>query len=124
MEIIEIYKIINDFDWDMLFCTIITQQLHNNADVSNIFIFNMEIIEIYKIINDFDWDMLFAQLLHNNCTTMLMCLVFSFLKKRKMLDLQHQHNNCTTTPHMKVGPTHWGPPSCEGLLCTCCDGIV
>jgi hypothetical protein len=78
MEIIEIYKIINDFDWDMLFCTIITQQLHNNADVSNIFIFNMEIIEIYKIINDFDWDMLFAQLLHNNCTTMLMCLVFSF----------------------------------------------
>jgi hypothetical protein len=41
-----------------------------------------------------------------------------------MLDLQHQYNNCTTIPHMKVGPTYWGPPSCKGLLCSCCIGIV
>jgi hypothetical protein len=45
-------------------------------------------------------------------------------KRRKMLDLQHQYNNCTTTPHMKVGPTYWGPPSCEELLYSCCIGVV
>jgi hypothetical protein len=44
--------------------------------------------------------------------------------RRKMLDLQHQYNNCTTIPHMRVGPTYCGPPSCEGLLCSCCIGIV
>jgi len=43
---------------------------------------------------------------------------------RKMLDLQHQYNNCTTNSHMKVDPTHWDPPSYEGLLCSCCDGVV
>jgi hypothetical protein len=42
----------------------------------------------------------------------------------KILNSQHQHNKCTTTPHMRVSSTHWGPPSCEGLLCTCCDGVV
>jgi hypothetical protein len=42
----------------------------------------------------------------------------------KMLDLQHQYNNCTTIPHMMVGLTYWGPPSCEGLLCSCCIGVV
>jgi hypothetical protein len=41
-----------------------------------------------------------------------------------MLDLQYQYNKCTTTPHMSVGPTHWDPPSCEGLLYTCCNGVV
>jgi hypothetical protein len=41
-----------------------------------------------------------------------------------MLDLQHQYNNCTTIPHMRVGPTYWGLPSCEGLLCSCCIGVV
>jgi hypothetical protein len=41
-----------------------------------------------------------------------------------MLDLQHQYNNCTTIPHMRVGPTYWGPPSCEGLLYSCCIGVV
>jgi hypothetical protein len=46
------------------------------------------------------------------------------IKGRKMLNLQYQHNNHTTTPHMIVDPTHWGPPSCEGLLCDCCDGVV
>jgi hypothetical protein len=25
---------------------------------------------------------------------------------------------------MRVDPTHWGPLSCEGLLCGCCDGVV
>jgi hypothetical protein len=42
----------------------------------------------------------------------------------KMLDLQHQYNNCTTIPHMRVGPTYWGPPSCEGLLYSCYIGVV
>jgi hypothetical protein len=42
----------------------------------------------------------------------------------KMLDLQHQYNNCTTIPHMRVGPTYWGTPSCEGLLYSCCIGVV
>jgi len=41
-----------------------------------------------------------------------------------MLNLQHNHNNHTTIPHMRVDPTHWGPPSCEGLLCGCCDCVV
>jgi hypothetical protein len=45
-------------------------------------------------------------------------------EKRKMLNLQHQHNNHTTTPHMMVDPTHWDPPSCEGLLYSCCDNVV
>jgi hypothetical protein len=40
-----------------------------------------------------------------------------------MLDLQHQYNNCTTIPHMRVGPTYWGPPSCKGLLYWCCTII-
>jgi hypothetical protein len=44
--------------------------------------------------------------------------------KIKILDLQHQYNNCTTTLHMRVDSTHWGPPSCEVLLCSCCDDIV
>jgi hypothetical protein len=41
-----------------------------------------------------------------------------------MLDLQHQYNNCTTIPRMRMGPTYWGPPSCEGLLYNCCIGVV
>jgi hypothetical protein len=41
-----------------------------------------------------------------------------------MLDLQHQYNNYTTIPHMRVGPTYWGPPSCEGLLYSCCISVV
>jgi hypothetical protein len=49
-------------------------------------------------------------------------LTWSFLY-RKMLDLQHQYNNCTTIPHMRVGPTYWSPPSCEGLLYWCCTRI-
>jgi hypothetical protein len=43
---------------------------------------------------------------------------------RKMLDLQHQYNNCTTIPHMRMGLTYWGPPSCAGLLYSCCIGVV
>jgi hypothetical protein len=49
--------------------------------------------------------------------------IYRFLS-RKILDLQHQYNNCTTTPHKRVGPTHWSPPSCEELLCSSCDGVV
>jgi hypothetical protein len=60
---------------------------------------------------------------------LLFCLPMHFLAIqsfffREMLDLQHQYNNCTTIPHMRVGPTYWGPPSCEGLLYSCCIGIV
>jgi hypothetical protein len=36
----------------------------------------------------------------------------------------HHHNKCTTLPYMRVCPTHWAPPSCEGVLCTCCVGVV
>jgi hypothetical protein len=25
---------------------------------------------------------------------------------------------------MSVGPSVWGPPSCEGLLCGCCVDVV
>jgi hypothetical protein len=41
-----------------------------------------------------------------------------------MLDLQHQYNNCTTISHIRVSPTYWGLPLCEGLLCSCCIGVV
>jgi hypothetical protein len=41
-----------------------------------------------------------------------------------MLDLQHQYNNRTTIPHMRVSPTYWGLPSCEGLLYSCCIRVV
>jgi hypothetical protein len=34
------------------------------------------------------------------------------------------HYNCTTIPHMRVGPSVWGPPSFEELLCSCCIGVV
>jgi hypothetical protein len=40
----------------------------------------------------------------------------------KMLDLQHQYNKCTTIPHQRV--VMWGPPSSEGLLYSCCIGVV
>jgi hypothetical protein len=38
--------------------------------------------------------------------------------------VQHQYNNCTTIPYMKVGPSTWDPPSCEGLLYGCCIDVV
>jgi hypothetical protein len=38
--------------------------------------------------------------------------------------VQHQYNNCTATPHMRVGPSMWDPPSCEGLLYSCCIDVV
>jgi hypothetical protein len=41
-----------------------------------------------------------------------------------MLDLQHQHNKCTTTSYTRMDSTHWGPLSCEELLCICCVGVV
>jgi hypothetical protein len=40
-----------------------------------------------------------------------------------ILTLNH-YNNGTTTPHMRVSPNAWDLPSCEGLLCSCCIGIV
>jgi hypothetical protein len=38
--------------------------------------------------------------------------------------VQHQYNNYITIPHMRVGPSMWDPPSCEGLLYSCCIGVV
>jgi Leucine-rich repeat (LRR) protein len=52
--------------------------------------------------------------------TSFFCYIF-------ILDLilvQHQYNNCTTTPHMRVGPSMWDPPSCERLLYSCYIGVV
>jgi hypothetical protein len=46
------------------------------------------------------------------------------IKHRKMLDLQHQHNKCITPPYVKVRLNVWSPPSCERVLCTCCDDVV
>jgi hypothetical protein len=43
---------------------------------------------------------------------------------RDLIHTQHHHNNHTTITHMSVGPSVWGPPSCEGLLCGCCVGDV
>jgi hypothetical protein len=37
-----------------------------------------------------------------------------------MLDLQQLHNNLSH----KGGSHTLEPPSCEGLLCSCCDGVV
>jgi hypothetical protein len=54
----------------------------------------------------------------------LFTIIRYIFEGRKMLNLQYQHNNHTTTSHMRVNPTHWGPLSCEGLLCGCCDGVV
>jgi hypothetical protein len=44
--------------------------------------------------------------------------------KWDLILVQHQYNNCTTTPHMRVGPSMWDPPSCEGLLYSCCIDVV
>jgi hypothetical protein len=43
---------------------------------------------------------------------------------RDLILVQHKYNNCTTIPHMRVGPSMWDPPSCEGLLYSCCIGVV
>jgi len=41
-----------------------------------------------------------------------------------LIPTQHHHNNCTTPPHMGLNPTHWAPSPCEGVLCSCCGGVV
>jgi hypothetical protein len=46
------------------------------------------------------------------------------VSRRDLIFVQHQYNNCTTTPHMKVCPSMWDPPSCEGLLYSCCIGVI
>jgi hypothetical protein len=58
-----------------------------------------------------------------HASSLIMLLLLGFLLW-KLLDLQHQHNKCTTLPHIRVRSNVWGPPSCEGVLCTCCDGVV
>jgi len=44
--------------------------------------------------------------------------------ERDLILVQHQYNNCTTIPYMRVGPSMWDPPSCEGLLYNCCIDVV
>jgi hypothetical protein len=51
-------------------------------------------------------------------------ILTSSILNRDLILVQHQYNNCTTTPHMRVGPSMWDPPSCEGLLYSCCIGVV
>jgi hypothetical protein len=65
--------------------------------------------------------------LHNTCTTQDTWVGTMWVEPTtwgKMLDLQHQYNNCTTILHMRVGPTYWDLSSCEGLLYSCCIGVV
>jgi hypothetical protein len=53
---------------------------------------------------------------NNNKKTIARKLVISYMENVRFTIPIHQlHNN---------RPTHWGPPSCEGLLCSCCDGVV
>jgi hypothetical protein len=66
-------------------------------------------------------DLIATQHLHNRDTTPP---YIRMKLTRKMLDLQHKYNNCTTISHMRVGPTYWGPSSCEGLLYSCCIDVV
>jgi hypothetical protein len=47
-----------------------------------------------------------------------------YYRIRDLILVQHQYNNCTTTPHMRVGSSMWDPSSCEGLLYSCCIGVV
>jgi hypothetical protein len=44
----------------------------------------------------------------------------ALIKLRDLILVQYQYNNCTITPHMRVSPSMWAPPSCEGLLYWCC----
>jgi hypothetical protein len=43
---------------------------------------------------------------------------------RDLILVQHHYNNCTTILHMRVSPSTWDSPSCEGLLYSCCIGVV
>jgi hypothetical protein len=58
-----------------------------------------------------------------NCCVRVVQIAY-LIKKWDLIPTQHHHNNCTTPPHMGVGPTHWAPPTCEGMLCSCCGGVV
>jgi hypothetical protein len=74
-------------------------------------------------------EMLFTHLIGSNDTwDVLLSPSTPFVLKhiffRDLILVQHQYNNCTTTPHMRVGPSMWDPPSCEGLLYSCCIGVV
>jgi hypothetical protein len=51
-------------------------------------------------------------------------LVLLAFVTRDLIPALHHHNKCTTPPHMRVDSTHWAPPSCEGVLCSCCVGAV
>jgi hypothetical protein len=58
------------------------------------------------------------------CEGVVIGLWFYHFRGRDLIHTQHHHNNHTTIPHMSVGPSVWGPPSCEELLCGCCVGDV
>jgi hypothetical protein len=69
-----------------------------------------------------DIEMIVVQLLYNFNNFVFEQTIVSVF--RDLILVQHQYNNCTTTPHIRVGPSMWDPPSCEGLLYNCCIGVV
>jgi hypothetical protein len=70
-----------------------------------------------------DFTLCFINLM-KNVDPIIYIYIYIYIYIWKMLDLQQQYNNCTTISHMRVSPTYWGPPSYEGLLCSCCIGVV
>jgi hypothetical protein len=59
---------------------------------------------------------------HMNCIASTTIISFNIFWD--LILVQHQYNNCTITPHMRVDPSMWDLPSCEGLLYSCCIGVV
>jgi hypothetical protein len=64
--------------------------------------------------------------MHITCTF----FVHHFLKST-ITFVRPGFNSCTTpsqqlhnNPSQESGPSVWDPPSCEGLLCSCCIGVV
>jgi hypothetical protein len=76
------------------------------------------------IIVVFKRDLIITLHRYNNCTTPFHMGWGPVCEARVLILVQHQYNNCTTTPHMRVGPSMWDSPSCEGLLYSCCIGVV
>jgi hypothetical protein len=76
------------------------------------------------------WDPPSCERLLYSCCIGVVNLTFSIsaqlqgILRRDLILVQHQYNNCTTTLHMRVDPIMWDPSSCEGLLYSCCIGVV
>jgi hypothetical protein len=59
-----------------------------------------------------------VQLLYSCCKSNIFLFINLMLGKYHSLNLGIAH------PHMRVGSSVWDSPSCEGLLCSCCIGVV